>query len=367
MKKDIRILLISMVCCFVVNMPSNAGVGVKYVDANQFPLYGKVYEDSNPRYNRIPAGLANGLRAPLGNLGTNSSGLAIRFRSNSTSVGVKWINTGNVSMSHMTPTAVRGMDLYCWQNNAWLYVGSAKPTSPDTCQFTLIANMIPEMREYILYLPLYDGIKMLEIGIDGNSEISSPHLDKPNRNKPIVFYGSSIMQGCSASRPGMSITNILSRRLNHEIIDLGFSGNAFLDYEIARMMADVDASVYVMDNIPNSSVTQIHERTCNFVSILRSNHKDVPIVFVEDPMSPQAVFNFKTKSVIEEKNQALRDEYTKLCRSGVKNIYYITSDEITCQGCDGTVDGIHFTDVSFTHYCDVIMPLLSKLLNKNSK
>ena len=98
-------------------------------------------------------------------------------------------------------------------------------------------------------------------------------IDYPIRKKPIVFYGTSILQGGCASRPGMAHTNIISRRLNRECINLGFSGNGQLDLEVARVMAEVDAGVFVLDFVPNASVEQMKERmetfTGSFVTSIR--------------------------------------------------------------------------------------------------
>lgn len=69
-------------------------------------------------------------------------------------------------------------------------------------------------REYMLYLSLYDGVTSLAIGVDSLSYISQPELDSPIHEKPVVCYGTSILQGGCASRPGMAHTNILSRWLN---------------------------------------------------------------------------------------------------------------------------------------------------------
>ena len=110
------------------------------------------------------------------------------------------------------------------------------------------------------------------------------------RKKPVVFYGTSILQGGCASRPGMAHTNILERWLNRECINLGFSGNALLDLEIAYVMAGVDASVFVLDFVPNAGVEQIKERAGEFYSIIRSKHPDTPVLFVEDPIFTHSRF-----------------------------------------------------------------------------
>ena len=112
------------------------------------------------------------------------------------------------------------------------------------------------------------------------------------REKPIVFYGTSILQGGCATRPGMAHTNILSRRLNREAINLGFSGNGQLDLEIAELMAEIDAGVFVLDFVPNVTVEQMETKMIPLLPHpARAAHPDTPIVFVEDPNYPHMLFS----------------------------------------------------------------------------
>ena len=131
--------------------------------------------------------------------------------------------------------------------------------------------MHPEEREYMLYLPLYDGLISLSMGVDSLATISQPLVDYPIHKNPVVFYGTSILQGGCASCPGMAHTNIMSRRLNRECINLGFSGNAFLDLEVAKVIAEVETSVFVLDFGPNASVSQMKERLETFYRIFVVN------------------------------------------------------------------------------------------------
>lgn len=129
-----------------------------------------------------------------------------------------------------------------------------------------------------MYLSLYDGVTSLSIGVDSLSAITPPAVDLPKREKPVVFYGTSILQGGCASRPGMAHTNILERWLNRECINLGFSGNALLDLEIADVIAGVDASMFVLDFVPNATVEQMRERADKFYTTIRSKHPDTPVL-----------------------------------------------------------------------------------------
>lgn len=257
-----RILLMGLLLAAVANAQTI------YHDASAFPLLGKATESTLTRYERLPDSLQNISRKPLWDLGRNSAGLAVRFRSNSTSISAKWEVRNNMSMNHMTPTGIKGLDLYCLQDGKWIFAGSGRPQGKIN-KATIVSNMLPEEREYLLYLSLYDGVTSLSIGVDSLSAITPPAVDLPKREKPVVFYGTSILQGGCASRPGMVHTNVLERWLNRECINLGFSGNALLDLEIADVIAGVDASMFVLDFVPNATVEQMRERADKFYTTFR--------------------------------------------------------------------------------------------------
>ncbi len=328
-----------------------------------FKLLGRCYPDSLPLYTRIPAFLKPDTREELYELGQHTTGMAIRFRSNTPKMALRWESLTKNDMTHMASMASRGADLYYLNDEGnWRFLAPARPMG-DPTTWMIIENMEPHMHEYMLYLPLYDGLKSLEIGIRDDSTIENPVADSPRSDrKPIVIYGSSIAHGATASRPGMAASNILRRELNTETINLGFSANAHLDYEIARMMADVDASVYVLDFVPNALVSEINEKTENFVRILRERRPDVPLIFIEDPYFTHSQLDTKIKATIDAKNKAVRAVYDKMTEEGMTNTWYVTSDKIVPADGDGSSDSIHFSDRGFRTYCDALLPILKRIL-----
>lgn len=336
---------------------------LRFYDASEFPLYGKATADTRTRYERLPDSLETVSRKPVWNLGKNTAGLAVRFRSNSTTIAARWECLNNNLMNHMTPTGTKGLDLYAWTDGEWRFVNSARP-SGKVNQTTIISRMLPEEREYMLYLPLYDGIVSLSVGVDSLAFISIPQLPAPQREKPIVFYGTSILQGGCANRPGMAHTNIISRRCNREIINLGFSGNALLDYEIADLMASVDAGVFVLDFVPNASSQQIYDKMETFYRKIRDKHPQTPVIFIEDPIFTHARFDMRIREEVNGKNEALNRVFHSLKEKGEKNIYLISSENMLGDDGEATVDGIHFTDLGMMRYADLVCPLIKKLLNK---
>lgn len=341
---------------------SASAQNVVYTNASVFPLYGKVSEQTNERYERLPSSLEGVSREPVWYLGRHSAGLFIRFRSNSTSIHARWESTFNNTMTHMTDTGTKGLDLYALVDGEWRHVCSAQPQGKKS-ERCIIANMDPVEREYMLYLSLYDGVKSLEIGVDEGSMLDLPAVDRPSREKPVVMYGTSILQGGCANRPGMAHTNIIGRRLDREVINLGFSGNALLDMEIAELMASVeDPGLYVLDYVPNASAQAIDEVGEQFFRIIRDAHPEVPVVFIEDVIFPHTIFDNKILEEVTKKNVAQKRLFKKLKQSGEKRIYYISAEGMISDDGEATVDAIHFTDLGAMRYVDHVLPLIKRAL-----
>lgn len=335
-----------------------------YHDASQFPLIGKISTETETRYERLPAYLKDKVSRPaIWSLGKSTSGLAILFSSNSTSISAKWKVLRNAKMNHMAETGIKGLDLYAWEDNKWQYVRTARPTDTISEQ-VIISNMTSRDREFMLFLPLYDGLTDISIGIDSLSSISAPHTNLLETKNPIVVYGTSITQGGCATRPGMSYTNILTRWMNREFINLGFSGNGQLDYEIAEVMAQrKDAGMFVLDFVPNVDDTKIKERTQHFVSIIRKENPTTPILFVESIIYPYSIFDTHNAKTIADKNAALYSEFETLKNAGDDNIYYLNSDDLISKDGEGTVDGVHLTDLGFQHIAYTLMKEINTIVN----
>ncbi len=338
-----------------------------YTDMQPYPLLGTLAPNASIAYSRLPDSIQGTVRDELWNLGINSAGLAVRFRSDSPRLAAKWKSRNGFNMNHMTPTGIRGLDLYVLQDDStWTTMSSARPAyrgKNNTC--LLSTDMKPGvMREYLLYLSLYDGVDSLYIGVDSTSAVLPPAIDLPRRGKPVVMYGTSILQGGCATRPGMAHTNILERELQREVVNLGLSGNARLDPEMARLMASADASVFVVDALPNCKVEQIDSLMIPFVEILRKAHPTTPVVMVESPIFPIARFSMEVEATLAAKNDALRRAYDALVAGGDRNLYYFESTDILGGDPEATVDNYHFTDTGFANFARAMKPLLQSLISQ---
>lgn len=362
MQMPFKILSI-VVCMWIANTNTVIAQTLKYYDADVFPLIGKMSDNTERRYARLPLSCKDVSEKWVWILGQDTPGLAVRFATNSSAIAARWVNGRNNNLPHMTLVGVKGLDLYVLKNGKWRYVRCAKPKGKET-ETVIISNLEGQMCEYMLYLPLYDGIESLEIGVEENASIIQPQVKSPVTNRPIICYGTSITQGGCASRPGMSYTSILSRMLDREVVNLGFSGHGHLEYEIAELMTLRNPSVIVMDFIPNVSAQMLRERIDKFMDIIESKIPEVQILFVEHVPFPLAEFDQRKGKWVNESNEALRDSFLKLKKKGYKNLYYLKSDHLIGEDGESTVDGEHFTDLGFYRFAENLYPIIKKLMRK---
>ena len=344
---------------------------ITYHGRQHFLIEGTAISDSlkESPYDRLPISYKEKVREPIWDLSKASAGITVRFHSNSTSINLKWTVLNDLDMSHMAATGIKGIDLYTKYNNKWRYVTTAgalvglktyqnKSIPADSInEYELIKNMTPEFREYKLFLPLYDGVTKLEVGIDSAASIEKA---TPSSEKPIVFYGTSITQGGCASRPGMAHTNIISRKLDVDCINYGFSGNGRMETPIVELISEIDARFYVIECLQNMDSEQVKERVKPLVDIIRTNHPHTPIVLVENMMYTMAFLNQTLETRLIEENTSLKNEYDKIIKNGTPNIFYIKDNKEFLVDNEGTVDGVHLTDLGFKRYADYLIENFKK-------
>jgi len=357
--------ILSLVMCLIL-LPCYKMAGSHLTDsihwhnAQQFTMLGQGWTDLAHAYDRLPARAEAIVRPELWNLSTQSSGLAVYFSSNTTSIHDRWDLRYNGDLSHMAATGVKGVDLYAWSEGKWQFVNCGRPSGKKN-ESELISGMNSEGKQFLLYLPLYDGIDSLFIGVDRGSEISSPEESKFT-GKPIVFYGTSITQGGCATRPGMAYTSIIERKLGREVINLGFSGNGRMEPELAELMAEIDAACFVIDCLPNLSSEQVTERTIPFVEILKGIHPDIPLLLIESAIPEKGFFNQERRNEVEAKNKNLFSSFQQLQQQGIEEIYYVPWEKLLGYDHEATVDGVHYTDLGFMRYANRIIQYLEGII-----
>ena len=335
---------------------------LRWFDARALCLEGKGWSDTKQFYDRLPARAEGVVRAPVWSLSHDSAGMCVRFTTDATTISARWtVRKETLAMPHMPASGVSGVDLYARLKRGWRWLGSARPEKSVTTQKPLVSGLTVERRECILYFPLYNGIEKLEVGIPPEAKFESAMSGRV-RKKPIVFYGTSIVQGGCASRPGMAHTAILGRRLDWPVVNLGFSGSALCEPEIAELLAELDPAAYVLDPLPNMRAEWVEERLRPLVAKLRSAHPHTPIVLVEHAGSASAPFRASGSMGCRQSNASLRKVYEQLRKAGDRKLLYVQSDRYVGTDGEGTVDGIHPTDLGFARMADVLEPVLKRAL-----
>lgn len=314
-------------------------------------------------YDRLPARAEAAVRKPVWNLSKNSTGLNLQFRSNAEEIIVKYQVTGALQMPHMPATGVSGVDLYAkGHKGEWLWSGG-KYKFGDTVvyRFTNLGTADRKERDYTLYLPLYNSVKWMEISVPEESVF----VPVPTTQKPIVVYGTSIAQGGCASRPGLAWSSILSRKLQQPIVNLAFSGNGRLEKEIVELLPEIDASLYVLDCLPNLTGEDytneiLRKKIEDAVAHLQLKKPNVPILLTEHDGYTDGGISELRKKAYTRVNIVLKETFAALKAKGIKNIYYLSEAEIN-QDIESTVDGSHPNDIGMMNYANAYEKVIRKI------
>ncbi len=323
-----------------------------YYDVKQAPftVCGVFYE--NGYFRRIPEALAKKVSVGVDYLHTNTSGGRVRFVTDSDYVALHAELDKVEPMSHIPLTGLAGFDLYV----DGAYYGTYVPPMGVKDGYDHILEFSEKkMREITIHMPLYCDVKAILVGLQDTAQVGKarPYCYE----KPVVYYGHSITQGGCASRPGNSYPNILSRRLDIDHINLGFSGNCKGEPALAEHIASIPMQAFVMDydhNAPDMEhLRKTHEP---FFKIIRERHPELPVIFMTS--TAQARF-FDDQ---EGRKAVIRKTYENALAAGDRNVYFIDGSKIY-DGCDAaTVEGCHANDLGFWLQANAVGAVLEKIL-----
>lgn len=319
-------------------------------DSECFEIFGVFREKG--KYRRIPEEVAKKVSEGVLRLHANTAGGRIRFVTDSPYVAIN-VKMGDVGkMPHFALTGSSGFDLYVDNKFRQSFV----PPFDISDKYESVAELLETgLKEITVNFPLYSEVKELYIGLKSGSVIkkAAPYKNK----KPVVYYGSSITQGGCASRPGTCYQGFVSRRLNLDYINLGFSGNAKAEDEIIEYIKKLDMSVFVYDydhNAPTvSHLEETHEKM--FLEIRRAN-PDLPVIIM-----PRPRFYHKPEEV--KRHEIVKATYENAIKRGDKNVYFIDHKALTalCRE-EGLVDSNHPTDLGFFSMSEALISVLDKII-----
>jgi hypothetical protein len=336
------------------------------LDAGYPVIDGRGWQEgmANP-YDRLPGYAEKQVRGAVWFHSRSAAGLFITFRTDAARIQVRYGVKGEKAMPHMPATGVSGLDLYARDANGHWTWARAGYRFGDTIEYTWtgLATAGKET-EFRLYLPLYNAVTWLQFAAESKAFQFLP----VSREKPIVAYGTSIMQGGCASRPGLAWTSILGRMQSDNIINLGFSGNGQLEKPLIDAMAKIDAKLYILDCMPNLvdrskfPPEEVERRTRMAIQVLREAHPGVPILLAEHCCGLSGS-NLDTGLVkrYDDCSRVVSDIHARMLKEGVKGLYLLSAKEIGFdQEC--TVDGTHPNDIGMMRYAEAYARKIRKIL-----
>ncbi len=335
---------------------------LRYVDAATLTVINKAQPEHGPLFERLDVGRYPDLPKTVNRYYRYATGLAVVFRTDSRNIRARWSTVERLPRANGTLICQRGLDLYIRRGSEWVFAGVGSPDNKglDT-DAPVVVRMAEGEKECLLYLPLFDRITSLEIGIDPEASIEP--LENPFRRK-VVVLGSSITHGSGASRPGMAYPARLERRTGLQFVNLGVSGLCKMEPFFARIIADTEADAFLFDTFSNPSGEQIDERLAEFVRVIREAHPDTPLIFLQTEVRESGNFDERKRRNEEKKREAAVRGMKKLLKKD-PGIYFIDPGMPLGDDHEATVDGVHPTDLGYTRMIDCIGPQISRILEKS--
>lgn len=321
-------------------------------DDERFEIRGlAVHTDGS--YLRMPEEAMEGQNDGVKNLSHHTAGGRVRFRTSANKLAFYVENIGLFNMNHMPQTGISGIDVYV----NGVFASSFRPANTECVSFEGEMNLNGKVNSVEIGMPLYNGVKHLYIGVPKGKKVLPA---KPYKVEvPVVYYGSSITQGGCASRPGNSYQGFISRHLNADYINLGFSGSARGEQAMAEYIASLNMSVFVMDYDHNAPTVEHLEKTHEpFFKLIRAAHPSLPVIFVSRPNV--------TLAEEDARRAIIKKTYDNAVSAGDANVWFVDGRKLfgKADRTDCTVDGCHPNDLGFYRMAQAIEPCVKEALKK---
>jgi len=330
-----------------------------------FRIYGLPFFEMDGVYRRLQLNPPEPIPEVVSDLANHTAGVQLHFRGKLRKLIVKAKLHKPANFDHMTPIGQVGFDCYLKEagGKPCFFSSTRFNHNNDSYEYELLD--FPEPREFniIINFPLYVGVHELLLGVDEDAILSEP--DSLADNGRIVIYGTSVTQGACAARPGMAHTNILSRRLNREVINLGFSGSGKCEAEMALAIREIErTSLLIIEtdgNCPDDA--WILEKYPKFIQLYRERLPGTPILVVSRVTRPQAAIVSEQFKKLRDKADAQRKVVDECAKKGDKNIYFRDGrDFLGDDFHECTVDIGHLTDLGFMRMANSLQPIIEEIL-----
>lgn len=359
MKKLLAAIVLGMITV-LMSAQTPKDVVYSFTEASDLNLIGKILEDTPNPYHRVDTVKYKGFTVGENRQVRCPAGLAVLFKTNSTTISVKTDFGWQHNAVNTMGIAYRGYDLYIKDGGQWLWAASgATRHDKGDDNLVLIKNMDNSEKECMLYLPIYSECNSVKIGVQEGAEISA--IESPFRHR-IGIFGSSYTHGISTSRPAMSYPMQLMRWTGLQFLSLGCSGNCKMQPYFAEVLCDADVDALIFDSFSNPDATMINERLFPFIEKIQSAHPDIPLIFQQTIYREKRNFDLATEKKENDKQEMAAKLMKEACRK-YKNVYFIQTNA-TDELHETSVDGIHPGDYGYTLWAKSIEKPILKILKK---
>ena len=358
-------LMLLTACILLAILPlagqTPKNVEYTFTEASDLTLTGKLFEDTPNPYHRVDTVRFKGFTKGENSQVRCSAGLAVLFKTNSSTISVQTkYGYWNEGVSTM-PIALNGYDLYIKKDGKWTYARAATLKKADRDNnLVLIKDMNREEKECMLYLPMYSEEYSVKIGVEKGSAIEP--LESEFRHR-IAIFGSSFTQGISISRSGMSYPMQFMRNTGLQILSLGCSGNCKMQPYFADVLAAADVDAIIFDAFSNPSAEMIEQRLFPFIERIQAAHPDIPLIFQQTIYRESRNFSVVSESY-ERKKQEMAEKLMAEAVVKYKNVYFVQTNATDEATHDTSVDATHPSDWGYMLWAKSIEKPILKILRK---
>ena len=331
-----------------------------FTEASDLTLIGKIHDGTPNPYHRVDTVKYKGFTASENSQVRMPAGIAVVFRTDSPEITVKTVyKTPRVPLENNAFSA-RGYDMYIRHDGRWIYAASG--VSPDRnmeANRRLAYGLGNDMKECLLYLPLYSELASVKIGVCKGSSIEA--MENPFSYR-IAVFGSSYTHGSSTSRSGMTWPALLSRETGLHLLALGCAGNSRLQPYFAAVLRDADADAFLFDAFSNPSSEEMKERLFPFIETIQQAHPGKPLIFQKTIRREYRNFN-ADRELSEQERMDTADSLMAIAVKRYENVWYIVPDA-TADDNNASVDGIHPDNYGYSLWARSIEKPLKRILKK---
>jgi len=318
-------------------------------------LEGQGWKDTVFPFDRLPRRAQGRVPDDIWNMGQSTTGMCVFFQTDSSSIAARWtLGLEQLGSESFNLCSFSGVDLYGYDETSqtWRWAGAPgfQQIADRHPEVELRTGLPPKKRRWRLYLPLRNRLEKLEIGIDAEAEWT---LIPPRSVRPLVYYGSSIIHGAYAGRAGLGVPNLLARRLDRPLINLGFSGAARMEESMATLLAELDPEFFLIDPLPNMTFEPVSRNAEKFIEVLGTAKAQTDIFMISDAPLTYSWLYPSLQAEFTRKNEAYRKIYRRL-KPHYPKLHYLDGREFFGVDGEGTTDGIHPNDCGFMRMTEVL-------------